>query len=116
MQKQILVKTPLTENGRDPVIGDDGRQVYTESILLDTPGKHGARGILEDRNAGLPKSLKMIIEDYTPTGDPSTAPPKPTTIPLLDQLKIQAENESLKAQLEALKAKPTKPAKENATA
>lgn len=59
MQKMILVKTPLTTDGNMPVIGTDGRQVYTESILTSV-----ARSILEKRNQGLPAPLKVIIEDY----------------------------------------------------
>lgn len=64
MGKNILVKTPLTSDGMMPVIGMDGRQVYTESIL-----GYPAKAILEKRNASLPGPLKVIIEDYDgPTG------------------------------------------------
>lgn len=59
MPNNILVKTPLTTNGTDPVIGSDGRQVYTESILTEA-----AKATLEKRNQTLPQHLKVIIEDY----------------------------------------------------
>lgn len=60
MQGNILVKTPLTSDGNMPVIGADGKQVYTESILT-----LAAKPILEKRNQSLPGPLKVIIEDYT---------------------------------------------------
>jgi len=60
MQGNILVKTPLTSDGNMPVIGSDGKQVYTESILT-----LAAKPILEKRNQSLPGPLKVIIEDYT---------------------------------------------------
>lgn len=59
MQKMILVKTPLTTDGNAPVIGADGRQVFTESILTDL-----AKPVLEKRNQTLAQHLKVIIEDY----------------------------------------------------
>ena len=57
---QILVKTPVTSNGRDPIMGSDGRIQYKETIVMA-----GARGNFEKINAKLPTHLKMIIEDYT---------------------------------------------------
>lgn len=59
MQNLIKVRTPLTSDGNMPVIGTDGRQVYTESILTSI-----ARPILEKRNQTLPTPLKVLIEDY----------------------------------------------------
>jgi len=59
MQKQILVKTPLTTDGSSPVIGIDGKQVFSESILTMI-----AKPVLEKRNQSLPQHLKVIIEDY----------------------------------------------------
>ena len=59
MQKNILVKTPLTTDGNMPLMGSDGRQVYTESVLTET-----ARPILEKRNQTLPSPLRVLIEDY----------------------------------------------------
>jgi len=59
MGKNILVKTPLTSDGNMPVIGADGKQVYSESIL-----GFPAKAILEKRNQSLPGPLKCIIEDY----------------------------------------------------
>lgn len=60
MAGQILVKTPLTTNGTDPVFGEDGKRVYTESIL-----GAAAKPVLEKRNTTLPTHLKVVIEDYT---------------------------------------------------
>lgn len=107
MQKQILVKTPLTENGMNPVFGEDGKQAYTESLLVDNPGEHSARRILEKRNATLPKHLQVIIEDAPDAVIPTAKAATPVTS-ALDQLKIQAENEKLKAELALLKSKPVK--------
>lgn len=59
MQGNILVKTPLTLDGNAPVIGGDGRQVYSESIL-----GAAAKPVLEKRNTTLPPHLKVIIQDY----------------------------------------------------
>lgn len=67
MQKMILVKTPLTTDGNSPVIGADGRQVFTESILTEA-----ARPVLEKRNRTLNAHLKVIIEDYN--GEPGIVP------------------------------------------
>lgn len=56
----IKVKTPLTTNGTDPVFGEDGNRVYTESIL-----GAAAKPVLEKRNTTLPTHLKVVIEDYS---------------------------------------------------
>lgn len=104
MQKQILVKTPLTTNGQDVVFDENDKRTYTESILLDSPGKYGARAILEHRNSTLPPALKMIISDYVEESVPiaMVQPPVPQ-VSMLDQLKAQAETERMKAENEALK-------------
>lgn len=59
MANQILVKTPLTSDGNMPVMGADGKQVYSESIL-----GFPAKAILEKANQALPGPLRKIIEDY----------------------------------------------------
>ena len=59
MQKHILVKTPLTTDGTAPVIGSDGKQVFSESILTAI-----AKPVLEKRNQSLSQHLKVLIEDY----------------------------------------------------
>lgn len=64
MEKLIRVKTPLTENGTMPLIGADGRQVYSENIL-SAAAKKG----LEKLNEKLPTALKHIIEDIEPEKD-----------------------------------------------
>lgn len=73
MAAQIKVLTPLTLNGSHPVMGEDGRQVYTESILMVS-----ARKALEKRNEQLPPHLKVKIEDYTP--EAKKPAPKPTAV------------------------------------
>lgn len=61
---QILIKSPITSNGRDPIMGSDGRIQYKETIVMA-----GARGNFEKINAKLPTHLKMIIEDYNPDAE-----------------------------------------------
>jgi hypothetical protein len=80
--KLILVKTPLTSDGTMPLIGNDGRQVYSESILRDQAGPQGARAIIEKHNTKLQTPLKAIIEDYTgPVGVvPQGETPQPITV------------------------------------
>jgi len=78
MQGNILVKTPLTTDGNSPVIGADGRQVFSESILTVA-----AKPVLEKRNASLPQHLKVIIEDYT--GPVGVKAPNEPEIPIPDQ-------------------------------
>ncbi len=93
MQKMILVKTPLTTDGNSPVIGPDGRQVYTESILTEA-----ARKTLEKRNLGLNAHLKVIIEDYNgPVG-------------------AESVNEVVLPQVPPTPAQPTKKTVQNVTA
>jgi len=118
MAKQILVKTPLTTNGTDIVFDENDKRTYTESILLDVPGKYGARAILEQRNTTLPVGLRCIISDYVDTEEPATTKAAPV-VSALDQLKLQAENEKLKAELDILKQQaatpPPKKTVQNAT-
>ncbi len=59
---QILVKTPVTSNGRDPIMGADGKIMYKETIL-----EAAAQKVIEKRNLKKPTHLKAIIEDYNPT-------------------------------------------------
>jgi len=61
---KILVKTPITSNGRDIVLGPDGRPKYKETILNDQPGRNGARYTLESINKSRPPVLRHIIEPY----------------------------------------------------
>lgn len=60
-EKQILVKSPVTTNGTNPLIGDDGRVVFRETLLADS-----ARSHLERLNKTLPDNLKHKISDYSP--------------------------------------------------
>jgi len=53
----VLIKTPITTNGRDPLMGADGKMKYKESIVTDLAGK-----LIEKANAKLPAHLKKIIE------------------------------------------------------
>ena len=66
---QILIKSPITSNGRDPIMGSDGRIQYKETIVMA-----GARANFEKINAKLPTHLKMIIEDYTPDAPAKEVP------------------------------------------
>lgn len=61
LERQILVKTPVTTNGTNPLIGEDGRMVYRETILAATARPH-----LEKLNNTLPKQLQHVISDYKP--------------------------------------------------
>ncbi len=55
---KILVKSPVTSNGRDPIMSAEGKIVYKETIL-----EHGAKPVLEKINAKLPTHLKKVITD-----------------------------------------------------
>jgi hypothetical protein len=68
MAEYILVKTPLTTDGTAPLIGKDGKMVYSESVLRDQGGPTGARAVLEKRNLALPQHLKVLIEDHDGNG------------------------------------------------
>lgn len=63
MAEYILVKTPLTIDGNMPLFGEDGKRVYSESVLRNV-GNPSAKQSLEKRNTQLPEALRMIIEDY----------------------------------------------------
>lgn len=52
----VLVKTPITINGRDPLMGADGKIQYKESVVTELAGK-----LIEKSNAKLPVHLKKII-------------------------------------------------------
>jgi hypothetical protein len=56
---QILVKTPVTSNGRDVILGADGRVQYKETILMAA-----AKPVIEKQNAKLPPLLKKIVTDW----------------------------------------------------
>ena len=55
---KILVKSPVTSNGRDPIMTGEGKIVYKETIL-----EHGAKPVLEKINSKLPTHLKKAITD-----------------------------------------------------
>lgn len=81
---KILVKSPVTSNGRDPIMTADGRIVYKETIL-----NTAAKPVLEKINAKLPTHLKKVITDIVPTPaaivpnveEPPKKPTKPETKP-----------------------------------
>lgn len=58
---EILVKSPLTTNGRDPLYGEDGKPMFREDIL-----NANAKSALERINAKKPKHLQAIITDIKP--------------------------------------------------
>ena len=60
-EKLILVKTPVTSNGRDLYLGPDDKIVYKETILAAS-----ARPIIEKQNEKRTTALKHKISDYTP--------------------------------------------------
>jgi len=57
---QILIKKPITTNGRDPLM-KGGSVQYKETIVEDS-----ARAAFERQNKTKPEHLKLIIEDYDP--------------------------------------------------
>ena len=70
---KILVKSPITSNGRDPILSEDGKMVYKETIL-----SAGAKPILEKINSKLPTHLKRQITDLKV--DSEAPPPKKPVI------------------------------------
>lgn len=56
---KILVRSPVTSNGRDVVIDNEGKVRYKETIL-----EGSARKILEQMNSKLPPVLRKVITDY----------------------------------------------------
>lgn len=55
---KILVKSPVTSNGRDPIMTGEGKIVYKETIL-----NAAAKPVLEKINLKLPTHLKKVITD-----------------------------------------------------
>ena len=65
----ILVKTPITSNGRDPYLDGTGKMIYKETVLQDA-----ALPIITSQNKLRPTHLKrVIVENY---GEP-IKPQKP---------------------------------------
>lgn len=65
----IIVKTPVTSNGRDPIL-NNGTITYKETIMEDA-----AREIVEKQNKFRPTHLKKIIESYSPNADVKVSKP-----------------------------------------
>lgn len=72
---KILVKSPVTSNGRDPIMSAEGKIVYKETILNEA-----AKPVLEKINAKLPTHLKKVITDIPAAivENPEAPPKKPT--------------------------------------
>ena len=70
---QILIKSPVTSNGRDPILDSNRQRTFKETIAMAS-----ARGTMEKINAKLPEHLKHIITDYSET---PAAPEKPADVP-----------------------------------
>lgn len=91
IQGQILIKTPITSNGRDLVIGADGKIQYKETIA-----EAAARPHFEKINAQRTTSLKHIITDI-PTSQAIapevTEPKKPVNYGVWGLKKLQGELE-----------------------
>lgn len=66
---KILVKSPITSNGRDVVLNAQGQIRYKETVV-----EANARPIFEKMNRKKPQALKFIIEDYTEGSGTVTAP------------------------------------------
>lgn len=60
---KILVKSPITSNGRDVVLGPDGRIRYKETVL-----EYPAKEIYEKMNRKLPEALRYIITPFDGEG------------------------------------------------
>lgn len=74
---KILVKSPVTSNGRDPIMSADGKIVYKETIL-----NAAAKPVLEKINTKLPTHLKKVISDIVPNNEaPPVKTKKPETNP-----------------------------------
>ena len=56
---QILVKSPVTSNGSNPLLDSNGQIIYKETILEDK-----AAPILEKINEKLPQHLRKTITKY----------------------------------------------------
>ena len=74
---KILVKSPVTSNGRDPIMSAEGKIVYKETIL-----NVAAKPVLEKINLKLPTHLKKVITDIVPNNEePPVKTKKPETKP-----------------------------------
>ena len=56
---KILVKTPITSNGRDVKLNSEGKVMYSETIVEAAAGP-----VFERMNKHLPQALKRIIEPF----------------------------------------------------
>lgn len=66
----ILVKTPITSNGRDPYLDGTGKMIYKETVLQDA-----ALPIITSQNKLRPTHLKrVIVENYVPGEGEVTKP------------------------------------------
>lgn len=54
----ILVKSPITSNGRDPIMDGSGKITYKETILEDA-----AKAVIEKQNDKRPTHLKYIVSE-----------------------------------------------------
>ena len=68
---QILIKSPVTSNGRDPILDANGQRTFKETIAMAS-----AKGSFEKINAKLPGHLKHIITDYNPDAEKPAEVPK----------------------------------------
>lgn len=59
MSEKILVKKPMTYNGRDVVLDDSGKIMYKDTIVMAT-----AKRSFEKMNDKLPPALRYVIEPY----------------------------------------------------
>lgn len=66
---KILVKSPITSNGRDVVLDAQGKIRYKETIV-----EAAAQKTFEKINRTLPPARKYIIEPYTGGDGSVTAP------------------------------------------
>lgn len=66
---KILVKTPITSNGRDVVLDAEGKVRYKETVVEAV-----ARKTFEKMNLKLPPIRKFVIEPYD-EGDGSVEAP-----------------------------------------
>lgn len=73
---KILVKTPITSNGRDVVIDAMGKVRYKETVV-----EKRAAATFEKINRTLPPIRRYIIEDYTGPGDGSVIVPTNNPVP-----------------------------------
>lgn len=64
-EKHLKITTPITTNGTNLAIGEDGRVMYKETIVASTARPH-----FERLNNSLPKQLQHKIEDYEEPKEP----------------------------------------------